>query len=248
MVSNADGSLRVYASGSNLMLSKDSGKTWAVTGANVPKGQYTSWDSPQILCNGTRITAYGGTTQWISTNGGSSYVSESVGNPCSIPAVKSADGKWKISTAEAATYHNGYPVTYDTTISFTGAAGTKSMSITNVYSAGSSQKRVRSVAVGDDGLHAAYLTTNNAIVATADGGITWTSPYPGGTPSFVAMASDAKRFAAIKSGQLYTTIDSGLTWKLETAAGTGLTWVGFSADGKTLTAEKNGTRYTGAFG
>jgi photosystem II stability/assembly factor-like uncharacterized protein len=160
--------------------------------------------------------------------------------------VTSSDGRWKISTTEKATYHNGFYVTYDPTISFTGAAGTKTKTITNSYQ--SHSQRVRSVAVGDDGLRAAYLTTANSIVVTTDGGVTWTTPTPGGSPTFVAMASDAKRFAAIKSGQLYTTIDSGLTWKLEADAGTGLNWVGFSADGKTLTVEKNGVRYTGAFG
>jgi hypothetical protein len=247
MTTNADGSIRVYAAGSNLMLSKDSGKTWSVTGASVPKGQYTSWDDPQIVCN-SRITAYGGTTQYFSTNAGGSYTSESVGSPCSIPAVKSSDGKWKISTTEAATYHNGFYVTYDPTISFTGAAGTKTKTITNSYQ--SHSQRVRSVAVDEDGLRAAYLTTSNSITATTDGGVTWVSLNPPGAGSvtFSAMASDAKRFAVIKGGQLYTTVDSGTTWKLETNAGTGLTWVGFSADGKTLTSEKNGTRYTGTFG
>jgi hypothetical protein len=245
MATNADGSIRVYAAGYNLMLSRDSGKTWAVTGASVPKGQYTTWDDPRIACV-SRITAYGGTTQWYSTNTGGSYVNESVGSPCSIPAVKSSDGKWKISTTELATYHNGFYVTYDPTISFTGAAGTKTKTITNSYQ-GHSQ-RVLNVAVGEDGLRAAYLTTHYSIVATTDGGVTWTPRTPGSGTTFMAMAPDAKRFAAIKSGQLYTTIDSGATWKLETAAGTGLNWVGFSADGTTLTAEKNGTRYTGVFG
>ena len=98
MVTNADGTLRLRASGDKLYLSKDGGATWPQTGASVYMSSGYNWYNLQVLCNGAMMTAWegysgGANDEWGSRNAGSTWQDYGVGSACSIPQVKSTDGQ-----------------------------------------------------------------------------------------------------------------------------------------------------------
>ncbi len=203
----------------------DSGATWT---SSMP----ASWSSIASSADGTKLFALGSSGFYISTDSGISWAIQNYPLPISISFFASS---WNGYTLIASDYFfNLVAISTDLGSTWT----TKSLPITLTCSVAESSDGYTLFVAGQDN---PTLTGDNyfVIYKSTDLGNSWTKEAAdmkwGGCPHIAVSADGTRLVAAVTSGQIFTSNDSGLTWS---AHATSQQWesVAISADGLKMAA------------
>lgn len=247
--SSADGS-KLFAAGSGIYASSDSGITWGLTTAPSNVG---GWHSIASSADGAKLVAVANGPIYTSVDSGASWVSNNAPSENWSSVASSSDGK---NIVAVATYNgtglNSPPGEICTSTNF-GATWIVQTNapVNNWLSVVSSTDGSKLTAVNFVGL---YTSTNSGITWTQVGKpavITWNSSTPS---QILASSGDGARlvlgFTSINGlnrnlSPIYISTNGGLTWSQTSAPSNNWTSFGSSVDGSRLIASAGGFNRNG---